>query len=51
MEFKKEDEKRLKIYLDNNNFTDSNLKKTVRKFMKIPFGYYFMINASDNSFI
>ena len=50
MELLEEDKKKLIIYLNKNNFTDENLMKTINKFMKIPFGYYFMMK-SDNSLV
>ena len=48
-EFLPENKKQIHIYLDNNNFTDANLMKSINIFRKIPFGYYFMFKASDNS--
>ena len=48
-EFLPEDKKQFHIYLDKNNFTDAQLIKNVNIFRKLPFGYYFMFNAIDNS--
>ena len=39
------------LYCKKNEFTDSKLLQNIKTFMKIPFGYYFMMKASDNSLI
>ena len=39
------------LYCKKNEFTDTKLLQNIKTFMKIPFGYYFMMKASDNSLI
>ena len=40
----------LKKFFEVINFTENNLKNNIKKLNKIPFGRYFMLKASDNSF-
>ena len=41
----------LKNYLNKNNFIEENLTKYINKDCKIPFGYYYMVQKNDYSFI
>ena len=38
-------------YLTSINFTENNLKLYIEKYIRIPFGYYFMMKNSDGSLI
>ena len=51
MEFLTEDDKQLHIYFNKNNYTDENLKKTIERNMKLPFGCYISFNAMYNSLV
>ena len=35
-------------YIKNNDFNENNLKSKIDKFRKIPFGYYYIFNASNS---
>ena len=47
-ELSKDDINNLKIYLEKYKFTYEYLIKTTDKFMKIPFGYYFIYKSSND---
>jgi len=51
MQLSKKDKENLMLYCKKNEFTDTKLLQNIKTFMKIPFGYYFMMKASDNSLI
>ena len=50
MKLSEKDRKNLISYCKKHNFTDDKLIKTIDKYMKIPFGYYFKMDSSNNSF-
>ena len=50
MKLSEKDRKNLISYCKKHNFTDDKLIKTIDKYMKIPFGYYFQMDSSNNSF-
>ena len=49
MKLSEDDEKNLLTYCKKCNFTDDKLIKNINKYMKIPFGYYFMMDSSNNT--
>ena len=51
MQLSKKDKENLMLYCKKNEFTDTKLLQNIKTFMKIPFGYYFMMKSSDNSLI
>ena len=49
MKLSKIDKEKLMLYCKKNGFTYNKLIQNIKTFMKIPFGYYFEMNASNNS--
>ena len=51
IELDQNDEDILKQFLIKNNFTEKNLKYLIKKSIKIPFGYYFMMKGDSGFYL
>ena len=49
--FDKEDTKRLSDYLNDNNFTKNQFETHINRNVKIPFGFYFKFDKSNNELL